>query len=216
MSAVAADLGRRSPSATVLCAVAEGHAALAVWERTPPGDVLAEAARLRDGASMRQRVTVDARRPDLAVARCVEALLTTASSDDARACAAPDASALGRDLRQLLALALPLAARSPLTLRVERITDDGCRLFHTDRVQARLLCTYAGEGTQWLPDAAVDRDRLGNGDNRHVTDPTAQRSIATGAVALLRGDLSRHGPGVMHRSPPLGADRPRLLAAVDW
>ena len=33
----------------------------------------------------------------------------------------------------------------------------GCRRYHIDNVPRRLLVTYAGKGTEWLPDEAVDR-----------------------------------------------------------
>lgn len=51
----------------------------------------------------------------------------------------------------------------------------------------RLLCTYAGPGTEWLP---------------------------PGWVALLRGERARPaGGGLVHRSPD--SDAPRLVLVID-
>ena len=123
--------------------------------------------------------------------------------------------ALARDLRQLLGLMAAIDGVAPRSLRLEVIDDDGCRLFHTDRVAARLLCTYVGAGTELLPDEAADRARAGQGDNRHVLDEARIATVPTGAVLLMRGDLSPHGPGVLHRSPPNPLRAPRVLVAID-
>ena len=41
---------------------------------------------------------------------------------------------------------------------------DGCRKIHTDFVSLRLLCTYAGPGTDWLPNEDLVREHLGRTD----------------------------------------------------
>ena len=40
-----------------------------------------------------------------------------------------------------------------------------CRRFHTDVNELRLLCTYSGPATLWLPEAAADRDAHHTGEN---------------------------------------------------
>ena len=40
----------------------------------------------------------------------------------------------------------------------------GCKRFHIDNVPQRLLVTYSGEGTEWLPDAAADKSAYLNGE----------------------------------------------------
>ena len=39
------------------------------------------------------------------------------------------------------------------------ITSTSCPRFHADHVELRCLCTYSGEGTYFVPNAAVDRRR---------------------------------------------------------
>jgi hypothetical protein len=48
-----------------------------------------------------------------------------------------------------------------------------------------------------------------------VLDEGRVANVPTGAVLLMRGDLSPHGPGVLHRSPPNPHCLPRLLVAID-
>ena len=42
-------------------------------------------------------------------------------------------------------------------------TERGCSRYHIDNVPMRLLVTYAGKGTEWLPDEASDRRAFANG-----------------------------------------------------
>lgn len=127
--------------------------------------------------------------------------------------------ALAVDLFELAALLMQITGIGAVRPRLERVEHDGCRLFHVDRVPVRLLCTYCGPGTQWVPDAAADRAALGKGDNAAICpDPASIRSIARGDVALLKGDLwpGNAGRGLIHRSPPLGrSGTRRLLLALD-
>ena len=47
-------------------------------------------------------------------------------------------------------------------------TKRGCRRYHIDNVPKRLLVTYAGKGTEWIPNDAADRiaiPTLGSGVN---------------------------------------------------
>ena len=195
---------KASASAAVLATVADGRASAAIWRRALAVDVEREARALAAVEPFRHRIDI----ADQAPAAAVDAVLAPLGGSMRW-------PALARDLRQLLGLALGGAALAPCRLRLERIDDDGCRLFHADRVDARLLCTYLGDGTELLPEAAADRSRMGRGDNGHVIDPDRIVRVATGAVLLMRGDGSPHGPGVLHRSPPNPHGAPRLLAAVD-
>ncbi|WRH89846.1 DUF1826 domain-containing protein [Nguyenibacter sp. L1] len=119
-----------------------------------------------------------------------------------------DALALAADYRTLAGL-------TEVRLRLERITTDSCRRFHVDRVGLRLLCTYVGPGTQWVPSHPADR-------MPHAEiDPASMRQIGTGDIAVLKGSAwpGGDGQGVLHRSPPLShgpeAERVRLLLTID-
>lgn len=123
-----------------------------------------------------------------------------------------------RDLLDLIGLAKAIAPQTPrLTLRLQRLEDAGCPLFHVDRVPLRLLCVYVGAGTEWLPEDALDRARLGTGSNASVRDWSAVQCIGRGHVAVMKGDSfpGNTGRGLVHRSPEASSARPRILAAID-
>lgn len=121
------------------------------------------------------------------------------------------------DLLRLLVLARSLAPSAGLRIRLETKASEGCSLFHVDNVPLRLICTYRGAGTQWLPDTAFDRCGLGRGNNDFVHDWSELCQMPTGAVAVLKG---LRFPGqdklaLVHRSPPADAAFPRVLVAID-
>jgi hypothetical protein len=128
-----------------------------------------------------------------------------APEDAARALTAqlsPRAGALGADIAALAQIFATVAGVGAVRLRLESLNDDACRLFHVDAVRLRLLCTYAGAGTQW-------RDVQGR-----------VHRMARLQVGVFKG--SRHparAAGILHRSPPVGhlppARRARLLLCID-
>ena len=46
-------------------------------------------------------------------------------------------------------------------LRLRTLKTPMCPRFHVDRVPARLICSYGGIGTEWLPEYALNRSKLG-------------------------------------------------------
>jgi hypothetical protein len=176
---------QQSISSTVLGRVADGREAAAVWTRQLPADLLAEAGRLAARGVFRHRTSADTASPSGAI----DAVLGPFGG-------AASWPALADDLRQMLGLMAFLEPLKGCNLRLEVVDDDGCRLFHSDRVNIRLLCTYVGPGTELQFDSAVSQ-------------------VEAGAVLLMRGALSPHGPGALHRSPPNPGRVPRLLVAVD-
>ncbi len=124
-----------------------------------------------------------------------------------------------QDVLWLIALAWRIAPQSAaLRVRIERVEDDGCRLFHVDRVALRLICTWLGTGTQWLPEGAFHRGGLGCGCNDHVQDWSALREVAREHVAVMKGEgyPGNAGHGLVHRSPPATRAHPRVLLAIDF
>ena len=92
-----------------------------------------------------------------------------------------------------------------------------CPRFHVDHVPVRLITTYAGIGSQWLREGAIDRSQLGN-PQAEPRDALKIRQINGGDVALLKGErwVGNEGQGLVHRSPPLQRDERRLLLTLDW
>jgi hypothetical protein len=58
--------------------------------------------------------------------------------------------ALRQDIALLAHAFARLIARDTLRIRLEALVGHGCHRWHADAVGLRLLCTYAGPGTQWL------------------------------------------------------------------
>ncbi|MCQ4160707.1 DUF1826 domain-containing protein [Roseomonas sp. GC11] len=170
------------------------EASLALWARPLPPPLRGQAAAL-------------AARPFEAVAEGPpEAALASLS------CALP--LALRHDMLALSLLFCGIAGREGLRIRLEALAGDGCRFFHADAVGLRLLCTYHGAGTQWLP-------LPGGARAARALDPAtcpAPEQAAPGTVLLMKGEghPGHAGRGLIHRSPPAppGAGA-RLLLCLD-
>lgn len=95
-----------------------------------------------------------------------------------------------------------------------------CRLFHTDKIAIRLLTTYFGKATEWLPNSNANRSALGKGCNSNIVieDNNIQR-MQEFEVGLLKGDAHPKNPGsgIVHRSPTVeGTLEPfRVLFKID-
>ncbi|MFN8947126.1 MAG: DUF1826 domain-containing protein [Alphaproteobacteria bacterium] len=128
-------------------------------------------------------------------------------------------TALARDVAELAALFARLIKAPRLEIRLERVETDSCRKFHTDWVSVRLLCTYLGGGTQWLPEESADRRMLRRGGNKDIClDPGSVQSLPQFAVGLFKGEAwpGNEGRGVIHRSPPIAASGgARVLLCID-
>jgi len=106
------------------------------------------------------------------------------------------------DFRRLARRFAGVAASPVIRMRLEHVIDDSCRKFHVDAVGLRLLCTYAGAGTEWV-------DAGGK-----------VRRMAAMEVAIFKGSaFPGGGPRVLHRSPPLRtgtlAGQSRLVLCID-
>lgn len=174
---------------------------LAIWHRDLPGTFRIG---LRSLVAAAPFTVVAEDLPDAAV--------------DALAAKLPAATALDLllDIRHLAELFATLAGTGgPVRIRLEAITGPACHRWHADAIGLRLLCTYRGAGTEWLPMA-------GGAQAARGLDPKAlpggRGRIAAGAVALLKGEgfAGNAGFGCIHRSPPAGpGERARLLLCLD-
>lgn len=138
----------------------------------------------------------------------------------AREVDAPGLRTLYAAAAQILAALAVVTGPQQLRLRLERIEEQMCRLFHVDRVGMRVLCTLAGAGTEYLPDAACDRRLLGTGSNAAVLDWSAVCRVPAGDVLAFKGSPRMVGEsypqgGLIHRSPPASPSQPRCLLAID-
>lgn len=110
-------------------------------------------------------------------------------------------------------------------MRLTTLEHAMCPRFHVDRVPCRLVTTFQGTATEWLPNDRVDRTKLGTGNNglpddqsgiyQHTTDIN---QMASGDVALLKGESweGNENSGLVHRSPQLENGERRLLLTLDF
>ena len=107
------------------------------------------------------------------------------------------------------------AQRIGLRLRV--LDKAICPRFHVDHVPVRLITTYAGIGSQWLKEGAMDRRQLGKPE-AEPQDESLIQQISSGEVALLKGEKwhGNEGFGLIHRSPQPASGERRLILTLDW
>lgn len=110
-------------------------------------------------------------------------------------------------------------------LRLSTLNEAMCPRFHVDRVPCRLVTTFSGAGTDWLPHDDVNRTKLGHGSEGKsdetsglFSDPLAIQSLQCGDVALFKGETweGNEGAGLVHRSPMIKAGDVRLLLTLDF
>ena len=96
------------------------------------------------------------------------------------------------------------------------IDTDMCRKFHTDVKSLRLLCTYTGAGTLWLPEIAANRNALQTGKSNVVKDQNLIQQTQAGDVLILKGVIYPGAQAIIHRSPSIEeSSGKRLLLRID-
>lgn len=100
-----------------------------------------------------------------------------------------------------------------------------CPKFHVDKVPCRLITTFQGTATEWLPHNTVNREKLGIGSHGQPDDlsglyqnPDDIQQLGCGDVGLLKGELwaGNENAGLVHRSPALATGERRLLLTLDF
>ena len=78
----------------------------------------------------------------------------------------------------------------------------------------RLLVTYAGKGTEWLPDEFVDRNAYENGlpNESILKNPSRSKFINTWDVAIFRGGSD----GLLHRSPDAALNGTSIISPAHF
>ncbi|WP_434767187.1 DUF1826 domain-containing protein [Pseudomonas triticicola] len=121
------------------------------------------------------------------------------------------------DLKWLVSAFACLLGARRIGVRLRVLDKAMCPRFHVDHVPVRLITTYAGIGSQWLEEGAMDRAQLGQA-NAEPQDAASIRQLNSGDVALLKGEKwhGNEGFGLIHRSPHPAPGERRLLLTLDW
>ena len=134
-------------------------------------------------------------------------------------------SPLADDATELIDMFCCLFQLDQVGLRMTVLRDTMCPKFHVDHVPCRMVTTYTGVGTQWLPNAVVKRDKLGIGsagksdqDSGLYGNEADIRQMASADVALLKGEgwQGKQNAGLVHRSPAIPSGESRLLLTLDF
>lgn len=131
-----------------------------------------------------------------------------------------DAEPLLEDIALLLEGFASTSLAKDLRLSLSTVNSNMCRRFHTDVNDLRLLCTYAGPGTLWLPNDAVNEQAIRSRDPHLPIErsPEDVQQVGTGHVAILKGALypGERVAACVHRSPTIEETcEERLLLRID-
>jgi hypothetical protein len=134
-------------------------------------------------------------------------------------------SELSENIAELVDMFCCLFELRRVGLRLTALDRAMCPKFHVDNVPCRLITTFQGVATEWLPHQLVNRGKLGvgslgkpdheSGVYQHQRDI---QQLCCGDVALLKGELwqGNEGAGLVHRSPALSSGARRLLLTLDF
>jgi hypothetical protein len=132
---------------------------------------------------------------------------------------------LGNDIMQLVDIFCHIFGLKHARLRLTTLDHAMCPRFHVDRIPCRLITTYQGVATEWLPNMLADRSKLGPGNQGQSDERSGLfdsvagiQKLNRGDVALLKGETweKNLGSGLIHRSPQLPRDSKRLLLTLDF
>lgn len=204
---------RSAQSADGLSAIYSEHVNIAEWRRDLAAPLLAYARDLTEqfpGYNLRQQLpaTVDSQ------TLLKHLPVVDDESDHNRA-------QFAHDLTMLCDMYACLFDLQVVGLRLSVLNKAMCPRFHVDYVICRMICTYLGDGTEWLPEHAVNRLALGHAGNSQPDgqqhNEAATQKLLPGSVALLKGEKwpGNHGRGLVHRSPAATQGKCRLVVTLD-
>ncbi len=200
----------RSNAPAVLADIYQEDTNIVIWERelsTELKDSIEDVSALNNGFETAMTVT-----PQCALSSISEALGTTTRSE------------LSKNIAELVDMFCYLFELKRTGLRLATLNSAMCPKFHVDKVPCRLVTTYQGVATEWLPHQVVDRSKLGLGSNGQpdidsglFRDQHDIQQLNCGDVALLKGELweGNEDAGLVHRSPTVPTGESRLLLTLD-
>lgn len=126
--------------------------------------------------------------------------------------------ALYNDISNILSNFMEISNSSEFRLTLKTVNDNMCSKFHTDINDLRLLCSYQGAGTLWLPDNIVNsvKDQNLSQTDWEAEFPEMIQQVQTGALTILKGALFPGAQPIMHKSPNIEElNQKRLLLRID-
>lgn len=130
----------------------------------------------------------------------------------------PECTELLEDISEILRLFVRITEALSFRLLLTTVSTNMCSRFHTDINDLRLLCTYIGPGTLWLPDEAIDQKATqARGKKQElVIDEQQIQQANTGDIVILKGALYPEADPILHQSPSIEeTGKKRLLLRID-
>ncbi len=195
-----------SETPSVLARIRESRTNLAVWNRRVSPAIAGFAS-----AAASERIDEHAHTTPEAARRFTRAFVRRFADVEA-----PGASAFAAESERLIRLYGEVSGEARVKVRLESIHGPSCQFFHVDFVKLRLITAYAGAGTEYLPEHAVDRSALANALTRSASTSRGARAMPRFAVGIFKGAgyPGNAETGIVHRSPPADAARHRRLLFV--
>lgn len=94
----------------------------------------------------------------------------------------------------------------------------GCKRYHIDNVPIRLLVTYFGKGTEWLPTNACNYLAYykGQGNEKIIKNKNEIKNLGTWDIGIFKGQkFKNEKKGVLHRTPEQALSGGTLLMRLD-
>jgi Protein of unknown function (DUF1826) len=184
---------RVAESAGVFEQLFEEEVQLCIWKRASDEILGAYLDRAVCPGGWERRMEVSIAEPSLAEA--VQGLLAGFEGGLGRV-------RLTTELLSLIDLFATLSDSQRVGVRMVATERRTCPRFHADAVGLRLLCTWVGEGTEWVAEEEVIRPDTGSAAGP-VRAGAAVHQMPPFAVGVFKGDLwpGNDGCGAVHRSP---------------
>lgn len=186
---------------TILNAVHTAGVGMAVWRRSMPEALKSWADRVAADGAIKAGLLIP-------IERCEDRIEKAFRNAGLPPC--PAEAQVKHDIADLIRTFTGIVGLGSVDVRLETVRGDACWKFHRDQVAFRLICTYSGPGTQYVP---PDCSRQAIAQQRDYAGPLAM--IETGAVAIFKGAQASGHDGIVHRSPPIrGSGQSRLMLCL--
>ena len=121
-----------------------------------------------------------------------------------------------KDMANITSVFSQIIKEKSICLALE--TSRGCKRYHIDNVPMRLLVTYYGRGTEWLPSDAADYDAYYSGKNNKkiLINSAKKKFLKKWDIAIFKGQkYESNKRGILHRTPDSALNKISLLMRLD-
>ena len=121
-----------------------------------------------------------------------------------------------KDMANITSVFSQIIKEKSICLALE--TSRGCKRYHIDNVPMRLLVTYYGRGTEWLPSDAADYDAYYSGKNNKkiLINSAKKKFLKKWDIAIFKGQKDKSNKrGILHRTPDSALNKISLLMRLD-